>query len=100
MRKLNTRFIAVLITTCAVIALAQQPANAPDETTVVLRYLTQTVSWYRSVLLQQQMASDAADVVFAENSRNIALQVLRLSFDFGHADAALLQVEARRNNTD
>lgn len=100
MRKLNTKLIAFLLTTCAVIALAQQPANSPDETTVVLRYLTQTVSWYRSVLLQQQMATDSADLVFAENSRTIALQVLRLSFDFGHADAALLQAEARRANTD
>jgi small-conductance mechanosensitive channel len=94
------RLVAALLTLAACTSMAQEPATAPDETTAVLRFLTQTISWYRSVLLQQQMAADASDMVFAENSRSIALQVLRLSFDFGRADAALLQSEARRNGGD
>jgi small-conductance mechanosensitive channel len=97
-KQLTRTFLGALLVVVTLVATAQQAPSSPDEATVVLRYLTQTVSWYRSVLLQQQMAADAADVVFAENSRSIALQVLRLSFEFGHADATLLQAEARRSS--
>jgi small-conductance mechanosensitive channel len=98
-KKLTTVTLVAICSLLAIVAGAQSPQPQPDEATTILRYLNQTVSWYRSVLLQQQMASDAADLVFAENSRSIALQTLRLTFDFGRASATLLQEEAKKNAT-
>jgi small-conductance mechanosensitive channel len=98
-KKLTAVTLVAICSLLAIVAGAQSPQPQPDEATTILRYLNQTVSWYRSVLLQQQMASDAADLVFAENSRSIALQTLRLTFDFGRASATLLQEEAKKNAT-
>jgi small-conductance mechanosensitive channel len=94
-KKLKSLRLAALIASLAILAGAQSSPQQPDEATAIMRYLNQTVSWYRSVLQQQQMASDPADIVFADNSRSIALQVLRLSFEFGHASANLLQADAK-----
>lgn len=98
-KKLNAVILVAICSLLAIVAGAQSSQQQPDEGTAILRYLNQTVSWYRSVLLQQQMASDAADLVFAENSRSIALQTLRLTFDFGRASSSLLQEEAKKNAT-
>ena len=99
-KTLTTATICGTFLLAVIVADAQSAQPQTDEATTVLRYLNQTVSWYRSVLLQQQMASDPADVVFAENSRNLALQTLRLTFEFGHASATLLQSDAKSNSTD
>lgn len=93
-------FLGVLTILAGSAVVLAQSDSATDEPTTVLRFLNETVSWYRSILLQQQSATDASDLVFAENSRGIALQVLRLSFEFGNADALLLQAEAKRNAGD
>src|SRR3569833_3411904 len=98
--KLTTFTLIAICPFLVIFAAAQSAQQQPDEATAILRYLNQTVSWYRSVLLQQQMASDAADLVFADNSRSIALQTLRLTFDFGRASATLLQEEAKKNNAN
>jgi small-conductance mechanosensitive channel len=84
----------------AVATRAQTAPSTSDEATAVLRYLNQTVSWYRSVLTQPQLATDANDLVFSDNSRAIALQVLRLSFEFGRAEALILQAEAKRSDKE
>ena len=94
-KKLKSLRLAALIASLAILAGAQSSPQQPDEATAIMRYLNQTVSWYRGVLQQQQMASDPADIVFADNSRSIALQVLRLSFEFGHASANLLLADAK-----
>jgi small-conductance mechanosensitive channel/cob(I)alamin adenosyltransferase len=99
-KKLTAVSLTVVIALATIIAGAQSAPPQPDEATAVLRYLNQTVAWYRSVLLEQQLASEPADMVFAENSRTIALQVLRLTFEFGHSAATLLQAEAKRNSGD
>ena len=98
--KLKRVSLGAIWAVLAMAAFAQSSPQQPDEATTVLRYLNQTVSWYRSVLLQQQMASDPADLVFADNSRTIALQILRLTFDFGHASANLLQAESKSAPSD
>jgi small-conductance mechanosensitive channel len=97
-KKLTAVSLAVVFSLAAVIAGAQSATPQADDATAVLRYLNQTVAWYRSVLLEQQVASEPADMVFAENSRVIALQVLRLTFEFGHSAATLLQAEAKQNS--
>ena len=99
-KKLTAASLASVLALATIVVRAQSTQPQTDEATTVLRYLNQTVSWYRSVLLQQQMASDPADVVFAENSRNLALQVLRLTFEYGHSSANLLQADVKSNPAD
>ena len=55
----------------------------------VLAFLTQTVDWYRHRAIERQIAAGPVDLVFLEDNRPIALQIVRLSFDFARADAAM-----------
>jgi hypothetical protein len=55
----------------------------------VLAFLTQTIDWYRHGPIERQMATGPIDLVFVEDNRPIALQIVRLSFDFARADAAI-----------
>lgn len=54
----------------------------------VLAFLTQTIDWYRHRAIERQIATGPVDLVFLEDNRPIALQIVRLSFDFARADAA------------
>jgi hypothetical protein len=62
----------------------------------VLAFLTQTIDWYRQGGIERQIATGPVDLVFAEHERPIALQIVRLSFDFARADAALVATSAAR----
>ncbi|MGE5204339.1 MAG: mechanosensitive ion channel domain-containing protein [Chlamydiota bacterium] len=68
---------------------AAQGPSLPDSRTVI-SYLNQTIVWYHQLNLQQEIASEPSDVVFLNQNRQLAEQVVRLSFEFGRADAQLL----------
>ncbi|HWY53771.1 MAG TPA: hypothetical protein VNZ03_04870 [Terriglobales bacterium] len=53
----------------------------------ILRFLNQAINWHQQLALEQQRATTASDIVFAEDDRSTADQVLRLSFDFARAAA-------------
>lgn len=53
----------------------------------VLAYLNQSIDWYRHLSTEEQIATDPSDVLFVNDNRQIANQVVRLSFDFARADA-------------
>src|SRR5947209_17795409 len=86
--------LAAAIVIAALCPLAAQesnspPASGPDPQTVI-SFLNQTIVWYRQLTLQQQVASEPSDVVFLNDNRQIADQVVRVSFDFARAEAQLL----------
>jgi small-conductance mechanosensitive channel len=100
----NRWFLALLLVLCvlaAVLVPAQsadtvsQPSTLPDAQTVV-SYLDQTIVWYRQLTIQQEMASEPSDVVFLNQNRQLADQVVRLSFDFARADAQLLSQKGQK----
>jgi small-conductance mechanosensitive channel len=62
------------------------PMEMPDAQQV-LDYLNQTINWYRHLSTEEQIATDPSDVLFVNDDRQIANQVVRLSFDFARADA-------------
>ena len=68
---------------------ADQGPSLPDARTVI-SYLNQTIVWYHQLNLQQEIASEPSDVVFVNQNRQLAEQVVRLSFEFARADAQLL----------
>jgi hypothetical protein len=55
-----------------------------------IRYLEQTIDWYRHLSVEEQLVTDPRDVLFLNDDRQLANQVLGLSFDFARADARLL----------
>jgi len=94
-----TRWFAaalVLLTGLSVVPILAQPAetvptpsNIPDAQSVI-SYLNQTIMWYRQLTIQQEVASEPSDIVFLNQNRQLADQVVRISFDFARADAQLL----------
>ncbi len=57
------------------------PGNGED----IIPFLNQTIVWYGQLKTQQQMVSEPSDALFLSDNRQIADQVVRLSFDFARA---------------
>ena len=68
----------------------------------VIALLTESIDWYRNCATERQIAIDPVDLVFLENNRPGAAQILQLSFDFARADAqfsASPQANSQQGNT-
>lgn len=53
----------------------------------VIGFLNKTVGWYHQVTAQQQLVRDPSDVMFFNDNRQAADQIVRLSFDYARARA-------------
>jgi hypothetical protein len=60
----------------------------------VLRFIADTIDWYRHLPNAQQIGTEPADFLFVEDNRSITKDVVRLSFEFGKAVAAIDPVNA------
>src|ERR1700691_4675529 len=83
---------------CAVVAAAMADGLSVDtlpstyqlpSNSEVIGYLLQSVSWYRHVYTERQVANEPADLVFLDDNQAIERQMGKLSFGFGSADATL-----------
>jgi hypothetical protein len=97
-----TRY-AHIATCCAIFAIAISGGLSADITqdsyklpsdAQVIGYLLQSVSWYRHVYTERQVASDPGDLVFLNDNQAIERQVVKLSFEFAKADGALATTSA------
>src|SRR6266436_2173720 len=89
---------ARIATYCAIFAIAisgglsaDTPQNSyqlPSDAQVI-GYLLQSVNWYHHVYCERQVASDPQDLVFLNDNQAIESQIVKLSFEFAKADAAL-----------
>jgi hypothetical protein len=85
---------------CAIVAIAisggvsantaQGSYQLPSDTQVI-GYLLQSVHWYRHVYTERQVANDPGDLVFLNDNQAIESQIVKLSFEFAKADAALAE---------
>jgi len=50
-------------------------------------FLDQTLTWYRQMSVVQQIANDPSEVTIVSDNRQLANQIVRLSFDFARAEA-------------
>jgi small-conductance mechanosensitive channel len=75
---------------------ASQASNVPADQQI-LSLLNQTIEWYRHLPVQAQLAYEPMDALFLDENRQMARQVLRLSFEFARADVPLL---ANRSQKD
>ena len=90
--------VGVLLAMNAAFAQTPQAGNGsslPDGQSVV-SYLNQTIVWYRQLTVQQEAATEPSDAVFLNQNRQLADQVVRLSFDFARADAQLLGAKGEK----
>jgi hypothetical protein len=62
----------------------QLPSNSE-----VIGYLLQSVTWYRHVYAERQVANEPADFMFLDDSQAIERQIVKLSFEFAKADAVV-----------
>jgi small-conductance mechanosensitive channel len=93
-------FLFILIAAFLLLAIAAiaQDNSADSESTAtngeeIIPFLNQTIEWYRQITVQQQLATEPSDVLFLNDNRQIADQVVRLSFDYARARAQALSNE-------
>jgi len=67
---------------------AEAASQLPSEQHV-LTFIGNTIDWYRQLPTSQRIGSEPADLLFLENNRPTAMEIVRLSFRFGNAVAAI-----------
>ena len=66
----------------------------------VIGFLSQVIGWYRHLSVEQTLVTDPADMLFVSDDRQMADEVLDLSFEFAKADAVLLGAAANASAID
>lgn len=56
----------------------------------VIGVLDETIDWYRTLGIQQQVATEPSDLLFLYDDRQTAAKIIALAFDMARADADLL----------
>ena len=74
------------------------PAGASDSQGII-QFLNQTLSWYRELALERQIATDPSDVLVVNDNRQVADQVVRFAFDFARAEAQWIGKQAGSSET-
>ena len=83
---------------CAIVASAIAGALSADtpssgyqlpSNSEVIGYILQSMSWYRHVYSERQVANEPADLVFLDDNQAIERQIVKLSFEFAKAAAVL-----------
>lgn len=84
-----------LLQFCATESVKAAPSSGQQQP--LIDFLNQTIGWYRMVNAAQSLASEPADTVFLTESRQHALEAMRLAFQFAKSDAAI--ASAKNQNT-
>src|SRR5882724_1668105 len=92
---------------CAIFAIAVSSGLSADTTqssyqlpsdAQVIGYLLQSVNWYRHVYTERQVGSDPGDLVFLNDNQALESQIVKLSFEFAKADAALAKTATSQHD--
>src|SRR5947207_6862618 len=75
--------------------LSDAPTARPDD---ILAFLNQSIVWHRQLSAQEQLVREPSDAVFLNDNRQIADQVIRLSFEFARTEAQQLALQAGAAN--
>src|SRR5262245_47811091 len=79
----------MLTLTLLLMFLQPQPTPLPSAQDTIA-YLNQAIDWYRHLSVEEGIAVDPADIRFLNDDRQVAKQILQLSFDFARSNAKLL----------
>jgi small-conductance mechanosensitive channel len=70
-------------------ANASAAAQGPDAHAVIF-YLSHVIDWYQHLGAEAQLVNDPEEALFFADDRQTAGQVLKLAFDYAHAQAAVI----------
>lgn len=90
-RKLCCCMLLVLVLALSVTLSAQGPPVRTDlpSNQQVVTFLTESIDWYRRCAVERQIATEGVDLIFVEDNRPGAGQIVRLSLDFARAYASI-----------
>ena len=69
------------------------PSIQPSQ---VIEFLSHTITWYRQSGVEQQLATEPADLTYIQENRRVADQVVQLAFDYARAQAQLLAKQSAK----
>ncbi|HEY2524634.1 MAG TPA: mechanosensitive ion channel domain-containing protein, partial [Candidatus Binataceae bacterium] len=77
------------------LATSQMPAVRPeaDERAAVVNFLGYTIAWYRALDTEEGLATEPAEMLFVDDDRRMAIEAVKLAFEYARAEAALLKAE-------
>ncbi len=64
-----------------------QPGVPTADPVQVVGFLSETISWYRQLAVEQQLATGPADMAFLQEERNVTDQVVQQAFEYGREQA-------------
>jgi len=67
----------------------QGPAYELPPNQQVIAFILQSIDWYRHTHAERQVGKDSVDLLFLDDNYPVETQIVRFSFDFAKADAAL-----------
>lgn len=70
---------------------------AASSASQVIQFLNLTIKWYRQLPVEQRIATEPDDQMVVYHNRQMADQVVRLSFDFARAQADILAKQTASN---
>ena len=85
---------------------AQPGLRRTQDSQQILQLLTQVISWYRQLAIEQQLATEPADLTFYQENHRVADQIVQLTFDYARSQAQLqpknkkAQSQGQSPNTD
>ncbi|HEY6967850.1 MAG TPA: hypothetical protein VJA94_01495 [Candidatus Angelobacter sp.] len=94
------RTAVILLALSAPLAFIAADAPATIRAEDILSFLNRTITWYRLLSSQQQLVNEPGDAVFIANNRQIADEVVRLSFEFARTESQQLASENKGNAAD
>lgn len=84
---------AVLLLTSSPGFAQNEPAPARSNSDEIISFLNQTIIWHRQLNAQRQLATQPSDILFLNDNRQLADQVVRLAFDHARAHAQALAAQ-------
>src|SRR3954451_25137167 len=83
--------VALYVLTSASVFFGQTQLSALPDSRSVISYLNESISWYRHFSVEQQLATEPRDVLFINENRELADQIIRFSFGFAKSEALSLE---------
>ena len=59
----------------------------------MVKFLGDTIGWYQQLASEERLATEPAETLFLDDSRQMALEIVKLAFQYARAEAALLKSE-------
>lgn len=78
-----------------VLSPSPSPAPAAVQPSQIIEFLSHTIAWYRQRGVEQQLATEPADLTYAQEDRRVADQLVQLAFDYARAQEQLLTKQGK-----